>query len=202
MQLAADNNMADRAADLGEPDLPPAAAADGAHVPGKPLVIMTPSPCCAPGRSSPIAEFTRGEFKTVIGEQSAELVPEKVKRVVVCSGKVYYDLVRKREERKAPPSSRLEQLYPFPAQGVRRRLKKYPNDDRHRLVPGRAAEPGRVVLRPALSAREHERRPAWATPDGRLSASPAVGYAHLPRSSRRRCSTRRSAKLRASSLSK
>ncbi|MFX7922754.1 hypothetical protein ABTK16_20630, partial [Acinetobacter baumannii] len=76
--------------------------------------------------TSPLAEFTKGDFKTVIGEQDASIVADKVKRVIVCSGKVYYDLVRKREEKKAHDAAlvRVEQLYPFPHKAFAAELKK------------------------------------------------------------------------------
>ena len=68
----------------------------------KPLIIMTPKSLLrAKDATSPLAEFTKGEFKTVIGELSAERRADKVKRVIACSGKVYYDLLEARDERKA-----------------------------------------------------------------------------------------------------
>ncbi|WP_294000926.1 2-oxoglutarate dehydrogenase E1 component, partial [Sphaerotilus sp.] len=66
----------------------------------KPLVLFTPKSLLRnKDATSPVSEFTKGEFRTVIGEQKAEIVAEKVKRVIACSGKVYYDLVKKREEK-------------------------------------------------------------------------------------------------------
>ena len=63
----------------------------------KPLIIMTPKSLLrAKDATSPLSEFTKGGFQTVIPE-SKELRNDRVKRVVVCSGKVYYDLVKKRE---------------------------------------------------------------------------------------------------------
>ena len=46
-------------------------------------------------------EFTKGEFRTVIGEVDEAIDANKVKRLICCSGKVYYDLVKKRAEKKA-----------------------------------------------------------------------------------------------------
>ena len=78
------------------------------------------------------------------------------------------------------PSLRVEQLYPFPHKAFAAEMKKYPNADRHRLVPGRAAEPGRLVLRAALHPREHAPEGQKLGYAGRAaSASPAAGYAHL-----------------------
>ena len=94
MQLSADNNMQ---------VVQPTSSSQIFHVLRrqmvrmfrKPLIIMTPKSLLrAKDASSPLTDFTKGEFKTVIGEQSTELNAEKVKRLVACSGKVYYDLVR------------------------------------------------------------------------------------------------------------
>ena len=126
MQLAADNNMQ---------IVQPTNAAQIFHVLRrqmlrmfrKPLVIMTPKSLLrAKDATSPLSDFTKGEFKTVIGEQSADIVADKVKRVVVCSGKVYYDLVKARGDKKDVAIIRVEQLYPFPHKAFAAELKKYP----------------------------------------------------------------------------
>lgn len=129
MQLAADNNMQ---------IVQPTTAAQIFHVLRrqmlrmfrKPLVIMTPKSLLrAKDATSPLTEFTKGEFKTVIGEIDASINADKVKRVIVCSGKVAYDLIRKREEKKSNDVAivRVEQLYPFPHKAFAAELKKYPN---------------------------------------------------------------------------
>ena len=95
----------------------------------KPLVIMTPKSLLrAKDATSPLSEFTKGNFQTVIPEQK-EMRADKVRRVVVCSGKVYYDLVRKREERGSDEVAvlRIEQLYPFPHKAFAAELRRYPN---------------------------------------------------------------------------
>jgi 2-oxoglutarate dehydrogenase E1 component len=83
----------------------------------KPLVIFTPksllrNPKCV----SPLADFTDGVFKEVIDDTYADA--KKVKRVLFCSGKIYYDLLEKQQvdERKDVAIVRLEQLYPTPVQ--------------------------------------------------------------------------------------
>ncbi|WP_138858317.1 2-oxoglutarate dehydrogenase E1 component [Inhella inkyongensis] len=129
MQLAADNNMQ---------IVQPTTASQIFHVLRrqmlrmfrKPLVIMTPKSLLrAKDATSPLIEFTKGEFKTVIGEVDASIKADKVKRVVVCSGKVVYDLHKKREEKKADDVAivRVEQLYPFPHKAFAAELKKYPS---------------------------------------------------------------------------
>jgi 2-oxoglutarate dehydrogenase E1 component len=95
----------------------------------KPLIIMTPKSLLrAKDAASPLIEFTKGSFQTVIPENKV-LDTKKVKRVVACSGKVYYDLVKKREEKGADDVAilRVEQLYPFPHKAFSNELKKYPN---------------------------------------------------------------------------
>ena len=95
----------------------------------KPLIIMTPKSLLrAKDAASPLSEFTKGGFQTIIPENK-DLKADKVKRVVACSGKVYYDLVRKREEKGADDVAllRVEQLYPFPHKAFATELKKYPN---------------------------------------------------------------------------
>jgi 2-oxoglutarate dehydrogenase E1 component len=95
----------------------------------KPLIIMTPKSLLrAKDAASPLSEFTKGNFQTVIPENK-DLKADKVKRVVACSGKVYYDLARKREEKGIDDVAlvRVEQLYPFPHKAFAAELKKYPN---------------------------------------------------------------------------
>ncbi len=95
----------------------------------KPLIIMTPKSLLrAKDAASPLSEFTKGGFQTIIPE-SKDVKADKVKRIVACSGKVYYDLARKREEKGIDDVVllRVEQLYPFPHKAFATELKKYPN---------------------------------------------------------------------------
>jgi 2-oxoglutarate dehydrogenase E1 component len=94
----------------------------------KPLVIMTPKSLLrAKDAASPLSEFTDGGFQTVIPE-NRPLNADVVKRVLVCSGKVYYDLVKKRAEKGVQDVAiiRVEQLYPFPQDSLAKELAKYP----------------------------------------------------------------------------
>ncbi|GAA4392608.1 2-oxoglutarate dehydrogenase E1 component [Hymenobacter koreensis] len=93
----------------------------------KPCVVMSPKsllrhPLCA----SPLDEFTSGTFREVLGDTYAEA--KKVKRVLLCSGKIYYDLLEEqtKSERKDVAIVRLEQLHPFPKKQLDAELKKYP----------------------------------------------------------------------------
>jgi len=95
----------------------------------KPLVIMSPKSLLRHKESvSPLGEITEGAFRPVIGEAD-KLAENAVKRVVICSGKIYFDLLRARRElgQTRVAIIRIEQLYPFPHDDLDRELKHYPN---------------------------------------------------------------------------
>jgi 2-oxoglutarate dehydrogenase E1 component len=95
----------------------------------KPLIVMTPKSLLRHERSvSALADLTRGAFARVIGEVD-ELPPAEVRRVVFCSGKVYFDLLkaRRKEELRDVALVRIEQLYPFPNDEYQAMLNRYPN---------------------------------------------------------------------------
>lgn len=82
----------------------------------KPLIVMSPKSLLRhPLATSTIEELAEGQFQNVIGEID-DIDPKGVKRVVMCSGKVYYDLLeqRRKNEQTDVAIIRLEQLYPFP----------------------------------------------------------------------------------------
>ena len=180
MQLAADTNMQ---------IVQPTTASQIFHVlrrqmvrnVRKPLIIMTPKSLLRnKDATSPLSEFTRGGFQTVIGE-TAEIKAEKVKRIVVCSGKVYYDLVKKRTERGADDVAivRIEQLYPFAHKAFGNEIKKYPNATEIVWTQDEPQNQGAWFF---VQHYIHENMV-----DGQklgysgraASASPAVGYSHL-----------------------
>lgn len=93
----------------------------------RPLIIMTPKSLLRHKLAvSPVSDLTDGKFYNVIPEIDP-IKPEGVTRVVLCSGKVYYDLLQKRRENKQIDTViiRLEQLYPFPKEALRTELVKY-----------------------------------------------------------------------------
>ena len=94
----------------------------------KPLVVMTPKGQLYEelGSHSPVGQLVNGRFEPVLGDEQA--AHAGVTRVVVCSGKLYYDLHRARVStgRNDVALLRLEQLYPFPSEAVRRLLAHYP----------------------------------------------------------------------------
>ena len=94
----------------------------------KPLVVITPKSLLRHKDAvSGLDELTKGGFRTVIGETD-KLDPKKVTRIVLCSGKIYYELVAHRREHKIENAAivRLEQLYPFPQAALEAEMKKYP----------------------------------------------------------------------------
>ncbi|MFN3886526.1 MAG: 2-oxoglutarate dehydrogenase E1 component [Aquabacterium sp.] len=181
MQLAAENNMQ---------IVQPTTASQIFHVLRrqmvrmfrKPLVIFTPKSLLRnKDATSPLTEFTKGEFRTVIGELNADIDASKVKRVIACSGKVYYDLVKKREEKKANDVAiiRVEQLYPFPHKAFAAEIKKYSNATELVWCQDEPQNQGAwfFVQHYIHENMSEGQRLGYA---GRpASASPAVGYAHL-----------------------
>ncbi len=95
----------------------------------KPLIVMTPKSLLRHKLSvSALEDLSRGKFQNVIDEVD-EVQPAKVKRLVFCSGKVYFDLLdsRRADGIRDVAIVRIEQLYPFPAEEYAAILQKYPN---------------------------------------------------------------------------
>ncbi|MGB7480752.1 MAG: 2-oxoglutarate dehydrogenase E1 component [Burkholderiaceae bacterium] len=145
----------------------------------KPLVIMTPKSLLRnKDAGSPLTELAKGTFQTVIGEVDPKIDAKKVKRVIACSGKVYYDLVNARTERAQSDTAiiRLEQLYPFPHKALAAELKKFPNFTELVWAQDEPQNQGAwfQIQHNIFENMEAGQRLAYA---GRpASASPAVGY--------------------------
>ncbi|MFT3736908.1 MAG: 2-oxoglutarate dehydrogenase E1 component [Rhodocyclaceae bacterium] len=95
----------------------------------KPLVVMTPKSLLRHKDAvSSLDELASGSFQTVIAEVE-KLDAKKVKRVVLCSGKIYYELAAERHAKgiKDVALVRIEQLYPFPDEALSVELAKFPN---------------------------------------------------------------------------
>ncbi|MFB9956457.1 multifunctional oxoglutarate decarboxylase/oxoglutarate dehydrogenase thiamine pyrophosphate-binding subunit/dihydrolipoyllysine-residue succinyltransferase subunit [Cellulomonas denverensis] len=91
--------------------------------PRRPLVVFTPkSMLRLKAAASPVSEFTSGTFRPVIGDDRVRA--ELVDRVLLCSGKVYWDLVARREQNQDDRTAivRVEQLYPLDGDGIRAAL--------------------------------------------------------------------------------
>lgn len=94
-----------------------------------PCILMSPKSLFRhPLVMSKIEEFTKGKFREVIGDGYAD--PKKVKKILLCNGKVYFDLLEKQQadKRKDVAVIRVEQLHPFPKKQVMAELKKYKVD--------------------------------------------------------------------------
>jgi 2-oxoglutarate dehydrogenase E1 component len=96
--------------------------------PRKPLILFTPKSLLRNRHAvSKLQDFaSRSVFRPIIGTGAAEVV---VRRVILCSGKIYYDLLMHLSETDASSVAlvRLEQLYPFPAEALQAELARYPN---------------------------------------------------------------------------
>ena len=94
----------------------------------RPLVVMSPKWILRHKlATSSLEELAEGRFQNVIGEELID--PKGVKRVVLCSGKVYYHLLEARMEREQTDVAlvRLEQLYPFPSDELEAALQPFVN---------------------------------------------------------------------------
>ncbi|NCA28758.1 MAG: 2-oxoglutarate dehydrogenase E1 component [Proteobacteria bacterium] len=148
----------------------------------KPLVVMSPKSLLRHKMAvSKLSEFTGENFKTLIPETHKLNADDKIRRLILCSGKVYYDLIEAREAGKINDVAiiRLEQLYPFPAQELTIELKKYKNAE----IIWCQEEPKNMgawkfvddLIEEVLTANKHKNSRAKYV--GRIaSASPATGY--------------------------
>ncbi len=96
----------------------------------KPLIIFSPKSILRHKESvSPLEEFASDKFRPVNEEWDENIDPKQVKRVVICSGKVFYDLRAGRRERGIAdiPLVRIAQLYPFPHDDFKAQIEKYKN---------------------------------------------------------------------------
>ncbi|MBN8734422.1 MAG: multifunctional oxoglutarate decarboxylase/oxoglutarate dehydrogenase thiamine pyrophosphate-binding subunit/dihydrolipoyllysine-residue succinyltransferase subunit, partial [Acidobacteria bacterium] len=94
----------------------------------KPLVIFTPKSLLRhPRVVNKLEDLSTGGFRPLIGETDPRVTPDKVSRVLICAGRIYYDLIAEREEREAWHVAilRLEQYYPFPKQELQDQLMRY-----------------------------------------------------------------------------
>ena len=96
----------------------------------KPLIVMSPKSLLRHKSAvSELKDLAQGSFQEVIDEVEDPIVPKQVKRVIVCSGKVYYDLLAQRQSHDFDDVAivRLEQQYPFPRQQLSEVLQRYHN---------------------------------------------------------------------------
>ena len=145
----------------------------------KPLIVMTPKSLLRHKSAvSSLDELANGEFQSVLPD--TEVKAKKVTRVVLCSGKVYYELLALREEQKMDQVAivRIEQLYPFPEIELKEELSRY---SKAKDVIWCQEEPQNQG---AWYSSQHHIRACLNGQNllyaGReASAAPAVGYMHL-----------------------
>jgi 2-oxoglutarate dehydrogenase E1 component len=148
----------------------------------KPLVIFTPKSLLRHKESvSPLHEFAESKFRPVNDDWDEGLDAKKVKRVIVCSGKVFFDLMAYRKEKgiKDIAITRIAQLYPFPHDDFQALVNRYPNANE---VMWCQEEPGNQgawhrIQHYLLRHMRPEQILGYAT--RKSSASPAVGYLAL-----------------------
>jgi 2-oxoglutarate dehydrogenase E1 component len=145
----------------------------------KPLVIFTPKSLLRHPRAvSTLRDFTAGGFVEILDDAGAD--PQAVSRIVLCSGKIYYDLLGAREERQAAHVAlvRVEQLYPFAAEQAKETLGRYApsaevvwaQEEPRNMGPWRVM---RESIQPLLDATRREVRYVGRSE----AASPATGSA-------------------------
>jgi 2-oxoglutarate dehydrogenase E1 component len=145
----------------------------------KPLVIMTPKSLLRNKEAvSALQDLSRGGFHTVMGDATEGLDAARVRKIVICTGKVYFDLVAARRERGLSDVAllRMEQLYPFPHKALEAELRKYPSATQVVWCQDEPQNQGAwfFVQHHLLESLKEGQRLTYA---GRpASASPAVGY--------------------------
>lgn len=170
-----------------------------------PLIVLTPKSLLRhPLSVSTLEDLTEGHFQRIIPEVQ-EQDPEQTHRVVFCSGKVYFDLYKAREEAEAAGVAlvRIEQLYPFPREAYRAVLNKYPkardivwcqeepinqggwHQIKHRLMAplDRKQHSMKYAARPAAASTAtgynslHARQQAWLMKEALEGGKTPQGYA-------------------------
>jgi 2-oxoglutarate dehydrogenase E1 component len=142
----------------------------------RPLIIMTPKSLLRHKLAvSHIEAFTTGAFQEVLDEQVQD--PSRIRRVVLCSGKIYYDLIERRQKEDAPVTVvRLEQLYPFPSDAVSKAIRRFPKAREVVWVQEESHNMGAwSFVEPRL--RDLGFQPTYIGRDG--SASPATGSSNI-----------------------
>ncbi len=140
----------------------------------KPLVIMSPKSLLKDAKvASPIEEFVSGKFQEVYPDLYAEQDTKAVKRLVFCTGKIYFDLLKRQQDDKRTDVAivRIEQLHPFPVKAVHKEIGKYPQKTKAYWVQEEPLNMGYWNYIQRVYKYDQ------ITPVGRKeSASPATGY--------------------------
>jgi 2-oxoglutarate dehydrogenase E1 component len=155
----------------------------------RPLVIMTPKSLLRlPAATSALEDLTGGNFHPVLDDPSLSGSREDVTRLVLCAGKLYYELAahESRDQLDHVAIGRVELLYPFAENELRALMESYPS---LRTVVWAQEEPKNMGARNVM-----EQRLSWILPDGvgyeyvgrQLRASPGEGYAAAHRAEQAR----------------
>lgn len=140
----------------------------------KPLIIFTPKSLLRhPDCVSTVEELTKGKFQEIIDDKNVQA--KNVTRLVMCSGKVYYDLIKKQQEskRKDVAIVRLEQLYPMPEAQMEKILQKYAKAEKV-WVQEEPKNSGAFTF-----LRRYHHFDGFKLVSRKSSASPATGYASV-----------------------
>lgn len=143
----------------------------------KPLIVCTPKSLLRGSECiSKVKELTSGKFQELIDDHN--VVASNVKRVLFCTGKIYYELLEKQKEDKASDIAivRLEQLYPFPSIQVTEILKKYGEKPEYVWVQ---EEPMNMGYWEHLITRETSTFINFSVIARPMSSTPATGHSHV-----------------------
>lgn len=146
----------------------------------RPLVVMTPKSLLRHKLAvSDISDFTEGRFESIIADD--KVTPDKAKRIVLCSGKVYYDILEERESQQTSDVAivRIEQLHPFPIKQLQALLSDYSATDDIVWVQEEPRNQGawrqiRHRLEESLQNKQH-----LSCCSRNIMSAPAVGYYKL-----------------------
>nr|WP_212996473.1 multifunctional oxoglutarate decarboxylase/oxoglutarate dehydrogenase thiamine pyrophosphate-binding subunit/dihydrolipoyllysine-residue succinyltransferase subunit [Actinoplanes consettensis] len=150
----------------------------------KPLIVFSPKSLLRHKLAvSPVADFTTGTFQPVLADAGINGTPldaTAVKRVLLCSGKVYYDLFQARAERGSTDTAiiRMEQIYPLPVEELKAVLSQYPNAEDFAWVQEEPANQGAWSF-VALNLLEHLEGVRLRRISRPAAAAPAVGSAKM-----------------------
>jgi multifunctional 2-oxoglutarate metabolism enzyme len=150
----------------------------------KPLVVFSPKSLLRHKLAvSSVDDFTSGTFQPVMpdaGVNGTPLPADGVKRVLLCSGKVYYDLFQARAERGVTDTAiiRMEQIYPLPVAELKAVLEQYPNAEDFAWVQEEPANQGAWTF-VALNLLEHLEGVRLRRISRPAAAAPAVGSAKM-----------------------
>ncbi len=142
----------------------------------RPLIMMTPKSLLRhPLARSTITDLAEGGFEPVLGEVAPNDGMATTDRVLLCSGKVYYDLIRAAPPDRTTPIIRLEQLYPFPGAALAQALSHYPKSADIQWVQEEPRNMGAWMFLRSHLRHTTGREPSYIGRPER--ASPAEGYA-------------------------